>query len=231
MPFSLFVINTRHPSSWNQWNRLKASRYNNLYQFAHHPQVGPQTHNDLLHHNSLTLSVSDVEVLSPQDIIIGTFLALILAFGYSYLNGQSSSTDFVSWRSGPQTNNKVSESEVVLLEEAAVRNSTVFNETNWKEMSREENYVLYNTRIRKKKSIMSKLNKDAETGSHSSTNQSRENKLVVIALLALFLPIFSIEIFFALSRQFLCEGGLFVGMSGGDLADRLCSPIFRGERL
>ena len=234
-----FVFNTQIHSSRNQWDRFKASSFSNLDQSNFHPKylsisnyvdidtvASPTYH--LPDQLSLT-SVSNAEVLSSQDIIIGTFLAFILAFGYSYLNGQSTSSDFVSWRSGPQTNNKVQKSVMAPSEEAALSNSTVFNETNWKEMSREENYILYNTRIRKKKSSMSKVSTVKDTASDSSMN-TRENKLVVIALLAVFLPIFSIEIFFALSRQFLCEGGLFGGTFGVDLADRLCSPIFRGER-
>jgi hypothetical protein len=41
-----------------------------------------------------------------------------------------------------------------------------------------------------------------------------------VALLALFVPIFSVEFFFALSRQFMCE----MGMGGIDVVQKLCSP-------
>ncbi|KAL7503676.1 hypothetical protein ACHAXN_001423 [Cyclotella atomus] len=169
-------------------------------------------------------STSDVEVLSTQDIIIGAMIAFLLAFSYSYLNGQSSSTNFVSWRSsGPDLNYYNTTPGQLVDDNAAISgNTTVLNETNWKEMSRPENYILYNTRIRDKQ-----RERDSSTsqGSLSNKSSSRENKLIVVALLALFLPIFSIEIFFALSRQFICEGGLF-GSLGGDLAEKMCSPIF-----
>ena len=74
--------------------------------------------------------------------------------------------------------------------------SKVFDADNWKEMSREENYVLYNTKIRRRR-----------TKSDNSTSirpiDNKENRLVLVALLVLFVPIFSIEFFFALSRQFI----------------------------
>lgn len=176
--------------------------------------------------NSVVLAVSsNTDALSTQDIVIGTILAFILALGYSYLNGQSSSTNFVSWQSQPPLSIVNGTSEIESLDERDI-NSRVFNETSWKEISRKENYVLYNTRIREKQSPV----KNASTRDSSSdiNSKQRENKLIVFALLTLFLPIFFIEIFFALSRQFICEGGWFGGDFGGDLAERFCSPIFRG---
>lgn len=163
----------------------------------------------------------DVEVLSSQDIVIGTILAFILAFGYSYLNGQSSSTNFVSWRSGPQQPSYPDDTFDSTTFDTAEVNTTVFNETNWKEMSRAENYILHNSRIRDKQFGMQKTS--SNTPHNNNNNNRKENKAILMALLALFLPIFSIEIFFALSRQFLCEGSLF----HGDLAERLCSPVSR----
>ena len=37
---------------------------------------------------------------------------------------------------------------------------------------------------------------------------NKENRLVLVALLVLFVPIFSIEFFFALSIHFICEMGM-----------------------
>ena len=169
----------------------------------------------------LLSSTNDADVLSTQDIVIGTILAFALAFGYTYLNGQSSSSNFVSWSSQAGEIRTDDTPSMSTLYNTTSINSTVFNETNWKEMSRRENYILYNTRIRRKK-------EGREDAQNKNNPPSRENKLVLVALLALFLPIFSIEIFFALSRQFLCEGGLFGGNNGaGELAERLCSPFLK----
>lgn len=165
-----------------------------------------------------TTSPVSAEVLSTQDIVVGTILAFILAFSYSYLNGQSSSSSFVSWQSQLDRDINASASTSISSSSDITGEEKVFNSENWKEMSREENYVLYNTRIRQKTSQQT-TNRRNKT---NNTLQQRENKLVLIALLVLFVPIFSVEFFFALSRQFLCEGSFF---SGGEVAQKLCSPI------
>ena len=167
--------------------------------------------------NSQTISESSYYagdgVLSTQDILIGTVLAFVLAFGYSFLNGQSSSSSFVSWPS--QSKNAKSDDDVSLQSNDVEDeyDDKIFNADNWKEMSREENYVLYNTKIRQQKS-------STEENSRVKVNE-KENKLVLLALLVLFVPIFSVEFFFALSRQFVCE----MGMGGGDFVEKLCSPL------
>ena len=148
------------------------------------------------------------DVLSNQDIAVGTILAVVLALGWSFLNGQSSSTSFVSWPS--QTKDWQNDGPVFEQED-----DRVFDEENWKEMSREENYVLYNTKIRQRKE------EEMQKGSAPNVGK-KENRLILAGLLVLFVPIFSVEFFFALSRQFMCEMGL-----GGDLVEKLCSPIVR----
>lgn len=171
----------------------------------------------ILASSSTQSAAAVVDALSTQDIVVGTILAFVLAFTYSYLNGQSSSTPFVSWGNQIQKENEVAEDSFESAETKEVENR-VFDANNWKDISREENYVLYNTRI---KSSLQKLNTKQQ---NSNVNVSKtENKLVLIALLALFVPIFSVEFFLALSRQFLCEVG--------DPSDRiefvqkLCSPV------
>jgi len=173
-------------------------------------QFNGQTISDSLHGNVLVSSTTS-DVLSTQDIIIGTVLAFILAFGYSFLNAQSSSTSFVSWPS--QVRDKKDDpikNDNPRLESGEGEDDKVFNSENWKEMSREENYVLYNTKIRQNTNI------DAAP----TPDKKKENRLVLVALLVLFVPLFSIEFFFALSRQFICE----IGMGQGDLVQKLCSP-------
>ena len=99
-----------------------------------------------------TTSPVSAEVLSTQDIVVGTILAFILAFSYSYLNGQSSSSSFVSWQSQLDRDINASASTSISSSSDITGEEKVFNSENWKEMSREENYVLYNTRIRQKTS-------------------------------------------------------------------------------
>ncbi len=91
------------------------------------------------------------------------------------------------------------------------RNGRNFNADDWKEISREENYILYRTKIRQRS--------DVDTNTPNLKIDNEENKLVLVALLALFVPIFSVEFFFALSRQFMCEMSL-----GGGIFQKLCSP-------
>ena len=162
--------------------------------------------------SSPTPSVAAVgDALSTEDIIVGTILAFVLAFTYSYLNGQSSSTSFVSWGNQIQKNEDSFESV-----ETTSDDERVFDAKNWKDISREENYVLYNTRIK------SKLNTKQQNANNAKVDKI-ENKLVLVSLLALFVPIFSVEFFFALSRQFLCEIG--DPSDRVEFVQKLCSPV------
>ncbi len=162
-----------------------------------------------------TPSVAAVgDALSTEDIIVGTILAFILAFTYSYLNGQSSSTSFVSWGNQIQKN-----ADSLELTETTGDDERVFDAKNWKDISREENYVLYNTRV---KSSLQKLNTKQQNSNNVNVDKT-ENKLVLVALLALFVPIFSVEFFFALSRQFLCEVG--DPSDRVEFVQKLCSPV------
>ena len=149
------------------------------------------------------------DVLSTQDIVNGAIIAFVLAFGYSFLNGQSSSSSFVSWPSESKKRNDIISIDKTAEEFAGGGDDRTFNADDWKEMSREENYVLYKTKIRQR-SIANAPNRKIDR---------IENKLVLVALSALFVPIFSVEFFFALSRQFMCEMGM-----GGDIVQKLCSP-------
>ena len=160
---------------------------------------------------SLQMGGGQPDVLSTQDIVVGTILALVLAFGYSFLNGQSSSTSFISW---PSQSGDRNDAQDISSPKSDVVDDKVFNEQSWEEMSREENYVLYNTKIRQRRDEIS-----SEKTSLQNVNK-KENKLVLTALLLLFIPIFSAEFFFALSRLFICEMDM-----RGDLVEKMCSPI------
>lgn len=166
---------------------------------------------DTSHRIIATSSPTASDVLSTQDIVDGTIIACVLAFGYSFLNGQSSSTNFVSWPS----ESKQSDVSFDIDERAVLGDNDankVFDADNWKEMSRVENYVLYNTKIRQRAS-------KSDNSPSIRPIDNKENRLVLVALLVLFVPIFSIEFFFALSRQFICEMGM------GGVIQKLCSPL------
>ena len=197
------------------------------------------------------------EVLSTSDIVVGAILAFALAFGWSFLNGQSTSSNFISWRSqldGSRDNAEASTSGIVDSDitkrsdrgernghndvdgdsaESGISAPKVFNADNWKEMSREENYVLYNTRVRavrdsgrERKADRDAVttNGDAEGNIEIAPGVRSEKKWVFVALLVLFVPIFSVEFFFALSRQFMCGGD---PLNQSEWAQILCSP-YRG---
>ena len=183
-------------------------------------------------------------VLSTSDIVVGTILAFALAFGWSFLNGQSSSSNFISWRSQLDDDgaNTSGESGTTIRPDAEERNGfdadcdninrdisdpKVFNADDWKEMSRKENYVLYNTRVREgvgeRKADRDVMTTKGDTKGEvtMASGVRSEKKWVLVALLVLFVPIFSVEFFFALSRQFMCGGD---AMNQPEWAQILCSP-------
>ena len=118
--------------------------------------------------------------------------------------------------------------------ESDISTPKVFNADNWKEMSREENYVLHNARVRavRDSGRERKANRDAVTTKGDTEGDVEivsgvrsEKKWVLVALLVLFVPIFSVEFFFALSRQFMCGGD---PLNQSEWAQILCSP-YRGS--
>ena len=112
-----------------------------------------------------------------------------------------------------ETNITLGEDEGVTqgVSENPMKSPVIFDGDSWKEMSRPENYVFY------------KRNLNKETPNQQQISPKNE-RWVLAALLALFVPIFSIEFFFALSRQLLCGGGGNGLFSPSDFAQFLCSP-------
>jgi len=217
------------------------------------------------------LSVGD-EVLGSGDVIVGTGLAFALAFLASFLQGNTpSSSDIILWRREENKNkdktfiidtgktvvnnnatlgidkddgNNVEKSE----EGCTTGKGIIFDSKDWKEMSRPENYVLYNTRVRKKlrpltgsfekispiiplKNILKNKSSSSSSSSPSVKNKSpttpssrirKEQRWVLIGLLLLFVPIFSAEFFFTLSRQFACGNG--PEAIAADWAKDFCAP-------
>ncbi|KAG7346639.1 hypothetical protein IV203_005708 [Nitzschia inconspicua] len=147
------------------------------------------------------------DILSSSDIFNGSLIALLLAFLASFLQGRRNQNDLVLWEQ-PVGNLTSSSNE---------ETTRIFDRDAWNEMSRPENYILYNQRVRQKKFSQPKPLQD------QSPSFPVERAWVIVGLLALFVPIFSIEIFFALSRQIFCG-------DGSSLLDQpywalyLCSP-------
>ena len=151
-----------------------------------------------------------VDILSSEDIIIGSVLALALAFLWSFLQGRLSNSDVILWRVNPT---EYMDGPFLSLNEepTTISNSTTtFAGSDWKEMSREENYVFYNTKVRKQLSGQLK----------QPTLLKEEKKWVIVALLVLFVPVFFFEFFLALSRGILCSESF----SLWSVAQELCAP-------
>mmetsp|Transcript_10663 Transcript_10663/g.15723 ORF Transcript_10663/g.15723 Transcript_10663/m.15723 type:complete len:289 (-) Transcript_10663:331-1197(-) len=184
------------------------------------------------------------ELGSAQDIAIGVVIAFVIAFSYSFLQGQSSSSNIVLWpnqrqdvvreervESDAESDETVSDDGDIVKKKVSNedKRETVFGSDSWKEISRPENYVLYNTRVKNKDTTERSIFDIFQKQDERNVTGSAEKKWVLIALLILFVPIFSVEFFFALSRQFMC-GGVF----GGDpfstqqptsaWAQEFCSP-------
>jgi len=122
--------------------------------------------------------------------------------------------------------------------------STVFDGKSWKEMSKPESYIFYNRRIkqqqqrRRQKGLFGivinqeqdQVDDDGDIESSSSSSYKVEQTWIIISLLILFVPIFSIEFFFAISRQLICDSGGGT-LNPGNTAEGwsalyLCSPAY-----
>ena len=180
-------------------------------------------------------------VFSQDDLVVGTIIAVVLSITISFLQSLRSQKDFVLWTNHQKLSEDTDTDGTVVDD---TENTNVFDADSWKEMSRPENYVLYNTRLRRKKIMtvddertmqdrtrqeneqknMSSLStKDQPHISAGGTIGKTERRVVLFALLLLFVPIFSVEFFFALSRQLLCDIGDPLQQS--DWAVKLCSPV------
>lgn len=149
----------------------------------------------------LSLGSGPVDVLTGEDLFVGTLMAFALAFTISFLQSRRSQNDFVLWE-----NISVGNSSDVNM--TAIH---VFDAEAWREISKPDNYIFYNRKVRA-----------TEKSKHKAEFSRTEKTWVFLALLTLFVPIFSVEFFFALSRQIICDGGN--PMSQPDWADYLCSP-------
>ena len=171
------------------------------------PTVMPPPHANTLvgcsqRQSLLTRNAVVTDVLGTQEVVDGSLLALAIAICFSLLQ-QRRRDDRPE---PPPLTTAPSDS---LSQSNNTTASYVFD--SWKEMSRPENYVYYNNKVKRKRT------RSAEPP------VKREKTWVVVALLVLFIPIFSAEFFLALSRQVLCGGNPITQSSW---AAELCSPHF-----
>jgi len=162
------------------------------------------------------INIAADDVLSNQDLFDGTIIAIILAFLFSFLQGRSpSSSNIKLWPEDRKENDtftlynsldeqlmsdaKSSAGNKEENSDSSEKMPITFDAKEWRDISRPENYILYTSKIRNKTQKQKKGTKAATTNT-----MSKENRVVFFALLALFVPIFSVEFFFALSRQFIC---------------------------
>jgi hypothetical protein len=155
-----------------------------------------------------------VDVIGTSDIIYGTLIALVLAFTASFLQGRRNreDSDFIltppsEFSSGNTTSLSTTFNDNDSL---STESSTTFDADSWKEISRPESYIFYKQKLRER-----------ESKSSSKSSGGSERVWILLALLTLFVPIFSVEFFFALSRQFICGGD---PLNQSDLSEFLCSP-------
>lgn len=120
--------------------------------------------------------VEYIDVMTTEDIVIGTIIAVTLSLFVSFLQSRRNQNDIVLWYLGEDldkndTINKNNE------EGDNKKNKIVFGEESWKEMSRPENYVLYNTKIRNRK--QERLNKKKKKKEKKQKQEERVITTVV----------------------------------------------------
>lgn len=211
---------------------LKFSSISDQFHHAFSPLNRDGYASTLSRRTSLSATINDdIAILSNHDLLVGVLQAVSLAFLVSFLQGiSSSSTSFRLW----PDDKKSSVGDIIPMENIQ-KDEVVFDE--WREMSRPENYIWYANKIRQ-------TSKATGTGIGNATSDDAfvsvrtENKIVLFALIMLFVPIFSVEFFFALSRQLICGNYVFLPDDaallgnhnvGNDLAPwakELCSPHF-----
>lgn len=142
-----------------------------------------------------------MDVLGTQDLVEGSLLAFALALSFSFLQERRRDRP-----SPPPTTTLLDNS--LSQKNTTTASNNVFD--SWNEMSRQENYVYYNNKVKQRR-----------TRNSEPLSIKREKKWVLVALFVLFIPIFSAEFFLALSRQILCGGNPITQSSW---AAQLCSP-------
>jgi hypothetical protein len=159
-----------------------------------------------------------MDILGPDDLIYGTLIALVLAFTALFLQGRANQSDTTTTTA--IISRKIIDSRNVTVTNQTIvsedQRNIIFDGDSWQEMSRPDNYILYNSKLRRGRKG------DTDRPMKVSSKNELERVWIIIALLALFVPIFFVEIFFALSRQIICTGEI---MNQPNWADYWCSPV------
>jgi len=202
-------------------------------------------------------AAAGAEIQGTEDIVGGVVLALALALlgsrnavVASFLQGRTtraSSDDYLLLQDRPDPPDRAGGVSVAASSSAwnatngtsveeglPVGGDTVgvekktFGADSWKEMSKKENFVYYNTRIKRRLQSLSspsfssdEKKKPSEASISTGNTVKTEKKWIIFGLLLLFVPVFSFEFFLALSRQFMCSGDPF---AQAEWARELCSP-------
>jgi hypothetical protein len=145
---------------------------------------------------SQSLPQYDDGIMSFHDILVGILIALAITLFPSVLQAILRLTTMSD--------------ENTMDGESVNNTSSVFGAESWNDISKPDNYILYTTKIRNRLKA-----------SDGNGFLRIEKKGTLWAMLLLFTPIFSFELFLALSRQFLC-GGDPSSLFGWQMV--LCSP-------
>ena len=189
-----------------------------------------------------------VDVLGPSDIFDGLLIAFALVFITLFLQGKKNGINNFAILDSNLNNlssdninlnnlntNTTTTTATIFDGNNNSNNSIIFDGDQWKEMSNPESYVFYNRkRIKQQKGKNTTPPEKKETTSslssssiNSNDNDNVERTMVLIGLLILFVPIFSIEFFFASSRQLICDSSdgsiSFSSTSINDWSEYLCS--------
>ena len=189
-----------------------------------------------------------VDVLGPSDIFDGLLIAFALVFITLFLQGKKNGINNFAILDSNLNNlssdninlnnlntNTTTTTATIFDGNNNSNNSIIFDGDQWKEMSNPESYVFYNRkRIKQQKGKNTTPPEKKETTSslssssiNSNDNDNVERTMVLIGLLILFVPIFSIEFFFASSRQLICDSSdgsiSFSSTSISDWSEYLCS--------
>ena len=168
-----------------------------------------------LHPGLVSLELSSANeldnVLSNQDLLIGTLLAVLLASFASSLQNRRNQNDFILGSEDSQPFSASTKEEQSTGLQDVLNSTTAITEVedasqqfqDWKEMSQPENYIWYKKR---------------QQEPSSSRQMPVEQRWVLFALLLLFTPIFSFEFFLTVSRQLLCN-------SHWEVARQWCAPV------
>jgi hypothetical protein len=177
--------------------------------------------------SSTTLTTTEeVAALSTSDIAAGVVLAVLLAGFVSFLQERQRLTPDIETgvdldRDFPTDNRDNTEAvvsqpvaynddDIIINNNSTIttassrrnRSRTTFND--WKDISRPDSYIWYNTRLRQTNNNEKNKSSNDYYNNNTTSLVPIEQRWVLFALVVLFAPIFSFEFFLTVSRQIIC---------------------------